>query len=74
MKKSLFIALFGVALIAAAPKASAQGCAMCTKTAAGLDDKSAKGLNGGILYLAMLPLGIMGTVGFIWWKHYKTES
>jgi len=47
--------------------AGAQGCAVCTKTAAGLDDKSAKGLNAGIIYLAFLPLTIMGTVGILWW-------
>jgi hypothetical protein len=52
--------------------ADAQGCAMCTKTAASLDDNSARGLNGGILYLAMLPLGLMGTIGFIWWKKNKS--
>lgn len=49
----------------------AQGCSVCTKAAAGLDDKSAKGLNGGIIYLAFLPLIIMGTVGFVWWKHNR---
>ena len=50
-----------------------QGCAVCTKAAAGLDDKSAKGLNGGIIYLAFLPLALMGTVGLIWWKHNKAQ-
>jgi len=35
-------------------------CSMCTKTAASLDDKSARGLNAGILYLAALPLCMMG--------------
>ncbi len=70
MKKWLLIALL---LFAVNQSAKAQGCAMCTKTAAGLDEKSARGLNGGILYLAMLPLGILGTVGFIWWKHNRAE-
>lgn len=51
--------------------ALAQGCSVCTKTAAGLDSKSAKGLNAGILYLALLPAGIMGTVGFFWWRSRK---
>ena len=50
----------------------ALGCSVCTKAAAGLDDKSAKGLNGGIIYLAFLPLALMGTVGFIWWKHNRS--
>ncbi|GAA4470206.1 hypothetical protein GCM10023093_31060 [Nemorincola caseinilytica] len=45
-----------------------QGCSICTKTASEMDSKSAKGLNGGILYLAMLPLGIMGTLGVVWWR------
>jgi hypothetical protein len=48
-----------------------QGCAVCTKTAAGLGEKSAKGLNSGILYLAILPLGIMGALGYKWWRHNK---
>ncbi len=69
MKKLLLVLM----LSATAPAAWAQGCSLCTKTAAGLDDKSAKGLNGGILYLATLPLAILGTVGFIWWKHNKTN-
>jgi len=68
MRKRLLVVMV---LTLLAPVAWGQGCAMCTKTAAGLDDKSAKGLNGGILYLAALPLGIMGTIGFIWWKHNK---
>jgi hypothetical protein len=70
MKKRLLI---GLLVIALAPAVYGQGCAVCTKTAAGLDDKSAKGLNGGIIYLAFLPLAIMGTVGFVWWKHNKNS-
>jgi hypothetical protein len=46
-------------------------CSMCTKTAASLDDKSAKGLNSGIIYLAALPLIMMGFIGFKWWKQNK---
>lgn len=52
-----------------------QGCSMCTVTASNLDDKSARGLNGGILYLASLPLLILGTLTYVWWKHYgKSEE
>ncbi len=46
----------------------AQGCSMCTKTAAGVGKKQAHGLNGGILYLAGLPLLIIGTVGGLWYR------
>ena len=49
----------------------AQGCSVCTKTAAGLDSKSAKGMNNGIIYLAAFPLGILGTLGYIWWRSEK---
>lgn len=47
-------------------------CSMCTKTASTLDDKSAKGLNTGIIYLALMPLAMIGFVGFTWWKKNKT--
>jgi hypothetical protein len=70
MKKSVLIISL---LLALSPAVWAQGCSVCTKTAAGLDDKSARGLNGGILYLALLPLGIMGTMGFIWWRSKNAE-
>jgi hypothetical protein len=47
--------------------ASAQ-CAMCTKTAASLDDNSARGLNTGIIYLAFMPLTFIIFIGYKWWK------
>lgn len=72
MKRILLCAMVLVMLMAPAI-VKAQGCAVCTKTAAGLDDKSARGLNGGILYLALLPLGILSTVGFVWWRHNKGQ-
>jgi hypothetical protein len=69
MKRSVLLALFCVLITA---HSFGQGCSVCTKTAQGLDDKSAKGLNGGIIYLAFLPLVLMGTVGLIWWKNNKS--
>ncbi len=62
-----------VCVLLAGP-AIGQGCSVCTKTAQGLDDKSAKGLNGGIVYLAFLPLVLMGTVGIIWWRNNKSGA
>ena len=70
MKKLLFILIFNLIVVGAS---FGQGCSVCTKTTAGFDDKSARGINGGIVYLAFLPLGIMGTLGFIWWKHNKVS-
>ena len=68
MKKIILATLLALPL---SYSAFAQGCSVCTKTAADLDDKSAHGLNGGIIYLAFLPLGIMCTVGFIWWRNNR---
>jgi len=72
MRKGLIVILCCMLLLPALAKA--QGCSVCTKTAAGLDDKAAKGMNGGILYLAAFPLTILGTLGFIWWRSNKAEK
>lgn len=63
-----WVVILGLMLAGAPTIVQAQGCAMCTKTASDLDKHSARGLNGGILYLAFLPLGILGTVGYFWWR------
>jgi len=67
MKKGFLIALLCALLFPGV--GYAQGCSVCTKTAEGLDDKAAKGMNRGILYLAAFPLTILGTLGFIWWRN-----
>jgi hypothetical protein len=46
-------------------------CSICTKTAQQLGEKPAKGLNSGILYLAFMPLAIVGVIGFRWWRNNK---
>lgn len=51
----------------------AQGCSVCTKTASSLGDKAAKGLNKGILYLALLPISILSTLGVIWYRSNKNS-
>jgi hypothetical protein len=43
-------------------------CSVCTRTAAQMGEKPAKGLNAGILYLAFTPLAIVGFIGYRWWK------
>ena len=64
--------LLGLVLLLLAPGAMAQ-CSICTKTASELGPEAAKGLNAGILYLAAIPLTLLGTIGFIWWKHNKNN-
>jgi uncharacterized protein involved in high-affinity Fe2+ transport len=70
MKK---ISLVITAIIFSSLSAMAQ-CAMCTKTAAGLDDNKAGGLNVAIIYLAFIPLIFMIVGGYLYWKHNGKKS
>lgn len=67
MKKRGFLVLgflvFSAALIAQ--------CSICTKTASQLGDGPASALNSAIIYLAAAPFGIMGYIGWRWWKNEK---
>lgn len=47
---------------------AAAQCSICTKTAAQLGEKPARGLNTGILYLAFTPLAIIGIIAWRWFK------
>lgn len=46
-------------------------CSLCTKTAQQLGTKPAQGMNTGIIYLMFAPFGIMGYIGYRWWKDNK---
>ena len=72
MKKTGFLA--AAFLTGTFHEAIAQGCSVCTQTAAGLGASSAQGLNSGILYLASIPLLFMGPVGFIWYRRSKASA
>jgi hypothetical protein len=67
MKRLAAILFLSLMLTAATGSLRGQ-CAMCTKTAQQLGEKPAKGLNQGILYLMLMPLGIAGFIGYRWWK------
>lgn len=49
-------------------------CSICTKTAAQLGEKPARGLNSGILYLAFTPLAIVGFIAWRWFKHKEDDG
>jgi hypothetical protein len=49
-------------------------CSLCTKTAQQLGEGPAKGLNSGILYLALMPLLIIGVLAFRWWRSNRTTE
>lgn len=73
MKKFLFLLLMGFAVSLFASAAFAQ-CSICARTAAQMGEKPAKGLNGGILYLAAVPFAVVGVISFRWWKQNKDAT
>ncbi len=70
LKKAVAIGFFSLLL---SLQVQAQ-CSICTKTAQQLGEKPAKGMNSGILYLAFMPLAIIGFIGYRWWKSNQAED
>jgi hypothetical protein len=68
MKKLLFTLLFSSLTILVQAQ-----CAVCTKTAASLDDSAARGMNGGIVYLAFMPLTLILFIGIRWYRSNKGQ-
>ncbi|MFY0252826.1 hypothetical protein ACDQ55_02610 [Chitinophaga sp. 30R24] len=68
MKKAALFLLTGILLMSGPVMAQ---CSLCTKTAQQLGEGPAKGLNNGILMLALTPLGIIGFLAFRWWRSNK---
>lgn len=67
MKKVWLVLVFCVSLIFLSQESQSQ-CSICTKTAQQLGEKTGRGLNAGILYLAAAPMLIVGFIGYRWWK------
>jgi hypothetical protein len=49
-------------------------CSLCTKTAQQLGEGPAKGLNNGILYLALTPLLIIAILAFRYWRSTRVAT
>lgn len=69
--KKIVLLVFG--LLACVAPVLAQ-CSLCTKTAQQLGEGPAKGLNNGILMLAITPLAIIGLLGYRFWKSTRDEE
>jgi hypothetical protein len=68
MKRGLLIYLFVFCFSFLISYSIEAQCSICTKTAQQLGEKPAKGMNSGILYLAFMPMAIVGVIGYRWWK------
>jgi hypothetical protein len=73
MKKGGLILAFIFALGLLSQEAKSQ-CSICTKTAQQLGEKTGRGLNAGILYLAAAPFLIVGFIGYRWWRNNQEDS
>lgn len=71
MKRKMFFAILLCFCCMVLTDLQAQ-CSICTKTAQQLGEGPAKGMNGGILYLAAAPLLILGFIGYKW--HQSNRS
>jgi hypothetical protein len=71
MKKWLLIVLFVFSFSLFTIHFSLAQCSICTRTAQQQGERPAKALNAGILYLAFMPLAIVGVIGYRWWKSNK---
>jgi hypothetical protein len=71
MKKWGLILFFAVTYSLFAIDHSLAQCSICTRTAQQQGERPAKALNAGILYLAFMPLAIVGFIGYKWWKNNK---
>lgn len=60
-------------VVAAVMPALAQ-CSLCTKTAQQLGEGPAKGLNNGILMLAITPLAIIGLLSYRFYRSQREEA
>ncbi|MBS1565635.1 MAG: hypothetical protein JST39_14695 [Bacteroidetes bacterium] len=68
--RRLFVIIILLFALQAAEPLQAQ-CSVCTRTAQQMGERPAKALNGGILYLATMPLLIFSYIGYRWWKHNR---
>jgi len=66
MKRWIPVALIVCACAMATP-AAAQ-CSLCARTAQQLGEKPAKSLNAAIIYLMIMPFGVVAVIGLRWWR------
>jgi hypothetical protein len=74
MKKNLSIFFFILFLSIFSWEISSAQCSICTKTAQQLGEKPAKGLNTGIIYLALAPFAIGGYIFYRWMKNNREAT
>jgi hypothetical protein len=73
-KRWIVVIIMVVSFFFLLPAKSSAQCSICTRTAQQLGEKPARGLNGGILYLAFAPFAIVGFVAYRWFKNNRPDA
>ncbi len=71
MRQARLVLILMVSMFFISVQQSDAQCAICTKTAMQLGEKSATGMNSGVVYLMLAPFAVVGYIGFRWWKNEK---
>ena len=71
MKKWGLIVVFMFLMLTICTGPGRAQCSICAKTSMQQGEQAGKGMNGGIVYLMVIPLAIMGFLGYRWWKSEK---
>lgn len=71
MRQARLMIILMVSLLFFTVNYSEAQCSICTKTAMQLGEKSATGMNSGVVYLMLAPFAVVGYIGFRWWKNEK---
>ena len=71
MRQARLIFVLIISMLFVGGAAGIAQCSICTKTAMQLGNKSATGMNSGVIYLMLAPFAVVGYIGFRWWKNEK---
>lgn len=74
MRRKLLILIFCFFLFLGFSKETSAQCSVCTKTAEQMGEQPAKGMNSGIIYLALTPLALAGFLSYRWLKGNKEQQ
>ncbi len=75
LKTALFLLVFGLMIISIKPvKAQWAQCAQTGASNATSGDKTANGLNNGIMFLLAAPYLAVAIVGYVWYKKYRRKN
>ena len=75
IKTALFLIVFGLMVFAFVPAhAQCAACAAAVETNAKNGDKTAVGLNHGIMYLLAAPYLAVAVIGIVWYKKFRRKN